>query len=86
MKLTDFYKPYKDKTGKVSLMRYCNNGLGYGIKLNHLDPNHKETQKIVKYYLIECPTLEASVLSIISEHDTPEQLKKAFYHNKSLTL
>lgn len=63
-----FYKPFKDNTNKVDLMRYCNNDLSYGYNIEHN-----------VFYLCDSPTLEATIIRIKSEHKTFEELKDAFY-------
>ena len=67
-----FYKPYQDTTGKVDLMRYLNNGYSYGY-------NEKENL----FYLCSSPILEASIIEILSSHENFEEVKKAFYTEKS---
>ncbi len=64
-----FYKPYKDSTNKIDLMRYCNNNLSYGYNVEYNI-----------FYLCESPTLESIIIRILSEHKTFEELKDMFYN------
>jgi len=63
-----FYKPFKDNTTKIDLMRYCNNNLSYGYNIEN-----------DMFYLCESPTLESTIIKIISEHKTFEELKDMFF-------
>lgn len=67
-----FEVPINDSTNKIALMRYCNNGLSYGV--NIVD------DKLV-YYLCQSPTLSLEIISIISQHSTFEEVRRAFYLN-----
>ena len=66
-----FYKPYADNTSKVDLMRYCNNCLSYGYN-----------EELKTFYLCESPRLDSSIIKIISEHKTFEEMKSAFFNKK----
>lgn len=68
VKQCGFYKPYKDATNKIDFMRYCNNCLSYGYNVE------SET-----FYLCQSPILESVIIRIISEHQSWEELKEAFY-------
>ena len=72
--LNGFVPVYIDNSGgNIDLIKYCNNGLSYGARL--------EENKIV-YYLCESPILSASVNKIISRHENLQELKEAFYTEK----
>ena len=71
--LNKFYSPIKDDTGKVYLMRYCNNGLSYGLSY----PGGEQ-----KFFLCSSPTLSAEIKRIISEHNSFEELRTAFFKLK----
>jgi len=66
-----FYKPYKDATNKIDLMRYTNNCLSYGY-------NRSEN----KFYLCESPILDASIIRIISEHKNFESARTGLIEYK----
>lgn len=72
MNINEFYTPTKDRTGKVYLMSYRNNGLSYAIT------GPTET----KYLLCESPTLSSEIRSIISEHESYEEMRKAFFNER----
>ena len=68
-----FYEPVQNSSGKaIPLMRYCNNGLSYGI---YYDIDTGKT----RFCLCESPTLEMVINKILSEHDSLDELRDAFY-------
>jgi hypothetical protein len=73
MNLNNFYTPKKDNTNRVYLMKYCNNGLSYGLS----EPNE------AKFFLCSSPTLSAEIKSIISEHKSYEEMRKAFFEYRT---
>jgi 5-deoxy-D-glucuronate isomerase len=72
MNIKEFYTPTKDRTGRVYLMSYRNNGLSYAIT----------GQTETKYLLCESPTLSSEIKSIISEHESYEEMRKAFFNER----
>ena len=71
----NFYKPTKDSTGKIFLMKYCNNGFSYGIEV--------ENEKVY-FHLCKSPLLDTSILSIHSTHQSTEELRSEFLKQKQL--
>jgi hypothetical protein len=69
--LSKFYTPSKDKTNKVYLMKYVNNGLSYGL--------NKPGEEKQEFYLCKSPILCAEVTGIISIHGSFEELRNAFF-------
>jgi len=72
MNINQFYTPTKDATGRAYLMSYRNNGLSYAIS----GPTD------TKYFLCSSPTLSSEIKEIISEHESYEEMKKAFFNER----
>jgi hypothetical protein len=69
---TDFYKPYKDNTGKIDLMRYCNNGISYGYNI-----------KYDIFYVCDSPILESIILRTVKEFKKFSDAREFFYEYRN---
>lgn len=69
--LKSFYPPVNDATNSIELMKYINNGLSYGYTNEG------------KFCLCTSPQLDASIISIVSEHDNFQDLRKSFFENRN---
>ena len=71
--LKGFLVPNHDHSGKVALMKYCNNQMSYAVA---------ESNETLVYFLCSSPVMSNIILDIISEHNSFEEMQKAFYNNK----
>jgi hypothetical protein len=68
----DFYKPYKDNTGKIDLMRYCNSGISYGYNIEN-----------DIFYVCDSPILECTILRAVKQFKTFAEAREYFFEYRN---